>query len=113
HFGLAENTSIDQIEIHWPSMDIETSQPKITIINGPIESNDWYRIVENIGFVGQKGDVNNDEAVNVLDVVSLVNEILFQFYNFEGADFWAADMDFDTNLNVLDVIKMVTFVLSH
>jgi hypothetical protein len=113
HFGLAENTSIDQIEIHWPSMDIETSQPKITIIDGPIESNDWYRIVENIGFVGQKGDVNNDDAVNVLDVVSLVNEILFQFYNFEGADFWAADMDFDTNLNVLDVIKMVTFVLSH
>jgi hypothetical protein len=113
HFGLAENTSIDQIEIHWPSMDIETSQPKITILDGPIESNDWYRIVENIGFVGQKGDVNNDDAVNVLDVVSLVNEILFQFYNFEGADFWAADMDFDTNLNVLDVIKMVTFVLSH
>ena len=113
HFGLGDNFSIDQIEIHWPSMDIETSQPKITIINGPIENNNWYRIVENIGFVGKKGDVNNDEAVNVLDVVSLVNEILYQFYNFEDADFWAADMDFDKNLNVLDVIKMVTFVLSH
>jgi len=113
HFGLGDYASIDQIVIHWPSMDIETNQPKITIINGPIESNDWYRFVEEIGFVGQKGDVNNDDAVNVLDVVSLVNEILFQIYNFEGADFWAADMDFDTNLNVLDVIKMVTFVLSH
>ena len=113
HFGLGDNFSIDQIEIHWPSMDIETSQPKITIINGPIENNNWYRIVENIGFVGQKGDLNNDETVNVLDVVSLVNEILYQFYNFEDADFWAADMDFDKNLNVLDVIKMVTFVLSH
>ena len=113
HFGLGDNFSIDQIEIHWPSMDIETSQPKITIINGPIENNNWYRIVENIGFVGQKGDLNNDETVNVLDVVSLVNEILYQFYNFEDTDFWAADMDFDKNLNVLDVIKMVTFVLSH
>jgi len=46
-------------------------------------------------------------------VVSLVNEILYQFYNFEGADYWAADMDFDESLNVLDVIKMVTFALSH
>ena len=113
HFGLGDNISINQIEIHWPSMDVETEQPKITIFEGPIGSNDWYRIVENIGFVGQKGDVNNDEAVNVLDVVSLVNEILYQFYNFEGADYWAADMDFDESLNVLDVIKMVAFALSH
>ena len=113
HFGLGDNISINQIEIHWPSMDVETEQPKITIFEGPIGSNDWYRIVENIGFVGQKGDVNNDEGVDVLDVVSLVNEILYQFYNFEGADYWAADMDFDESLNVLDIIKMVAFALSH
>ena len=89
------------------------NEPKIDIYEGPIQINDWYRIVENIGFVGQKGDLNNDEVVNVLDVVIIVNEILYQSHNFEDANYWAADMDFDESLNVLDVIKMVAFALSH
>ena len=76
HFGLGGNISINQIEIHWPSMDVETEQPKRDIYEGPIQINDWYRIVENIGFVGQKGDLNNDETVNVLDVIQIVNIIL-------------------------------------
>ena len=94
-------------------MDVNTGQPKITILDGPIECNDWYRIVENIGFVGQKGDINSDEEVDVLDMVSLVHEILYEYNNFEGARFWAADMDFDGSLNILDVIKMNAFALTH
>ena len=59
------------------------------------------------------GDVNDDLVIDVLDIVSLVNEILYSQFNYEGADFWAADTDFDEQLNVLDVIKMVSFALTH
>ena len=34
------------------------------------------RIVEDLGFVGLKGDVNYDENVNVIDIIALVSMIL-------------------------------------
>jgi hypothetical protein len=113
HFGLGDAITIDQIDIYWPSVDTLTQSTKLTTIEGPVQVNEWYRIVEEIGFVGQKGDVNHDDEVDVLDIVSLVNEILHSQFNYEGADFWAADTDFNEQLNVLDVIKMVSFALTH
>ena len=76
HYGLGNSTFIDGITIKWPSKDTLTNSPKISYYQGPIESNKNYRIVENLGFVGQKGDANYDENVNVLDVVILVDNIL-------------------------------------
>ena len=30
HVGLGNNSNINYIEVHWPSMDMETEQPKIS-----------------------------------------------------------------------------------
>ncbi|MBT5077764.1 MAG: T9SS type A sorting domain-containing protein, partial [Candidatus Marinimicrobia bacterium] len=54
------------------------------------------------------GDVNADDAVNVLDIVATVNYIL------EGSDDFAvdcADVNADGAVNVLDIVATVNFIL--
>ena len=113
HFGLGYSSYINRITIQWPSLDTLTNQPKITNINGPVNLNTSYKIVENIGFVGNKGDVNIDQYVNVVDVVQIVHEILSNYYNFNDNQFWAGDLDYSNELNVLDITKLVEFIITH
>ena len=51
------------------------------------------------------GDVNNDGAINVLDVVAMVNLVLSGGYD------EAADMNGDGTINVLDVVSLVGIIL--
>ena len=53
------------------------------------------------------GDLNNDEAVNVLDVVILVNYIL------EGNNNFNADINNDNSVNVLDVVLLINTILGR
>ena len=64
HYGLSSNLTIEGITIKWPSRDTLTNSQKITYHEGPISANQKLRIVEDIGFVGLKGDVNDDGGVN-------------------------------------------------
>ena len=53
------------------------------------------------------GDVNNDNLLNVLDVVLLVNIVLYSDeYN------QIADMNNDGILNVLDIVLLVNIILN-
>ena len=113
HFGLGSSLYINNITIKWPSLDTLTNQAKITSFDGPIELNKGYKIVEDIGFVGLKGDVNNDQFVNVIDVVQILQEILYNYYNFSESQFWGADIDYSNQLDVLDLTKLVEFILLH
>jgi len=56
------------------------------------------------------GDNTSDGAVNVLDIVSLINFILF-FENPNEYQFWASDINNDEFLNVLDVVLLVDLIL--
>ena len=62
--------------IYWPSRDPSTNQRKVSYIDGPILADVSYTFVEDIGFVGRKGDVNEDDVVNVQDVIISVNYAL-------------------------------------
>ena len=58
------------------------------------------------------GDVNFDEALNVLDIVMLINIILGQGVGFSGLEMLVADVNQDTVVNILDVVLMVNAILS-
>ena len=57
------------------------------------------------GACGLTGDVNGDLAVNVVDVVLMVNYILSQEYDN------CADISGDSALNVVDVVLLVNSIL--
>jgi len=110
HFGLGNNASIDGITVKWPSKDTLTNSQKIIYYEGPFDINQKIHIVEDIGFVGKKGDVNFDEYVNVIDLVDIVN-IILNDTEIDAFYLWAADMDFTGELNVIDITKLVNFIL--
>ena len=64
------------------------------------------------GFVGiaQFGDVNMDTAIDVLDVVLLLNFIL-QYAVPTDDQIWLSDINNDGILNVLDIISLVNLIL--
>ena len=52
------------------------------------------------------GDINGDDTLNILDIVSLVTLVL------NGGDNPAADMNEDGLLNILDIVVLVNLVLN-
>ena len=51
------------------------------------------------------GDINDDGAVNILDIVQLTNFILSDEYQ------ELADLNGDGNLNILDIVQLVNIIL--
>tara|TARA_S200000501_G_scaffold378201_1_gene439699 strand:- start:792 stop:4388 length:3597 start_codon:yes stop_codon:yes gene_type:complete len=53
------------------------------------------------------GDLNNDQAVNIVDVISLVNIVLSTSYNSAG------DFNQDNVVNIVDIIFLVNIILGQ
>ena len=69
---------------------------------------DTWVVDQSITFDMQQitGDINNDLQVNVLDVVILINNIL---YNVEFNQ--NADLNGDTIINILDIVMLINIIL--
>ena len=59
----------------------------------------------------QLGDLNEDQAWNVLDVILMVNIILYNTN--DECDFYLADVNEDEIINVLDVISVINIILDQ
>jgi len=111
HFGLGNNSQINGLTIKWPSLDTLTNSPKIEYFEGPIDANSNYRIVEDIGFVGLKGDANYDGSVNISDIVTIVYAILLD-ENSSPLFIWTGDLDYSNDLNVIDITMLINRILN-
>ena len=112
HYGVGYANQVQSITVYWPSKSIDEDQQKIITYEGPFDVNQMYHIVEDLGFVGLKGDANQSESVDILDVMVLINSVLMD-EDFSPESSWAMDMNFSGDLNVLDVTKLVYFILFH
>jgi len=62
------------------------------------------------GAAGMPGDMNEDEALNVLDVVTLVN-IILNVIEPSNYQLYAGDINADGTSNILDVVLLVNMIL--
>ena len=65
----------------------------------------WYET----DFNYEIGDVNQDLAINILDVVAVANGILDG--NISGIAYYLADINGDGTLNVMDIVQLVNIIL--
>ena len=65
----------------------------------------WYET----DFNYEIGDVNQDLAINILDVVAVANGILDG--NISGIEYYLADINGDGTLNVVDIVQLVNIIL--
>ena len=110
HYGLGYASQIQNIIVRWPSRDPNSNQQKVITYNGPFDVNTTYRIVEDLGFVGLKGDTNSDNNVDILDVMALI-DIVLNDYQVSPEIYWAMDLNYSDDLNILDVTKLVYSIL--
>jgi hypothetical protein len=61
------------------------------------------KLVAEVG--SQIGDINNDGILNIIDIVSIVNIILYNQY------IDLADLNLDGDVDILDVIQLVDIIL--
>ena len=67
-----------------------------------------YLTVDTTAVEALMGDVNEDNTVDVLDVMSVVGYILL---NEDNIDFYAADVNYDSYINILDVIGVINIIV--
>ena len=119
-FWVQENDCIDNEEIILQSMNtikhryfncnVNTEVWLYEVIGG---GHDWpgYSSQEIWNFFSQytfnAGDINGDDIINILDVIQVVNLILFNEYEQNG------DLNQDEVINVLDVIQLVNIILNN
>ena len=58
------------------------------------------------------GDVNNDYLTNVVDIVSVVSNILNPS-EFDICQNLSSDMDFNSELNVIDIVSLIELILEN
>ena len=76
--------------------------------NQTLIANTVIDLIANIPEDSILGDINGDLAVDILDVVILVNHILSP----DGSELDGADINTDGDINVLDVVTLVNLILN-
>ena len=94
HFGLAQNPTVSELVIHWPSGIVQKLKD--------VPVNQVLRVVEPGGRTSFSADVNQDEQVNILDFVLIVKH-----FGENPPTNPRTDVNEDGAVNVLDLVWIV------
>ncbi|SNS77015.1 Por secretion system C-terminal sorting domain-containing protein [Belliella buryatensis] len=80
------------------------------IVRTNLTESDFSKIISAVALTAEKGDVNGDLKVDVLDVVSTISHIIGE--NPRPFIDEAADINEDGTINVLDVVQIISKILN-
>ena len=69
-----------------------------------------FNISEEVKEINEKGDLNFDNLFDILDIILIIDRILFNSYE-ENIDYWSADLNHDNLINIFDVILLIEKIL--
>ena len=97
----------------YPRDFIINQEGLISYANNEVDT-EWMLSVINdlLGYnSGILGDLNQDEAINILDVISTIN-IILSVLEVTDYQLWASDLNQDNVTNILDVVSLVNIILN-
>jgi hypothetical protein len=97
HFGLAQNQTVSELVIQWPSGTVQKLEN--------LSVNQVLRVVEPRGQEATSVDVNQDGQVNILDFVSVIKH-----FGENPPTNRRADVNKDGEVNILDLVSIVRFI---
>ena len=73
-----------------------------------------YQIAKDVKMINEKGDVNQDGNLNILDLVGIAT-IIFSGGAPGGFDYtlWASDVNIDADINIQDIVILVNIILEN
>merc|ERR1712178_24478 len=88
---------------------------EICLVDEILTTNDFDTLASSGGdcieYCGGGGDVNGDGSLDVLDIVLIVNEILYPELSEDDCDYAIMDGDGDGSVNVVDIVIFVNEIL--
>ncbi|MBN2227149.1 MAG: VCBS repeat-containing protein [candidate division Zixibacteria bacterium] len=100
HFGLGDAAIIDSLIIEW----INTPHQVLTDV--PV--NQFLIITEEISY--ECGDANDDEAINLLDILFLIDHVYGTPQGPPPDPPEAGDANADGNINLLDILYLIDYL---
>jgi hypothetical protein len=71
-----------------------------------------FNISEELKIINDKGDLNNDGIIDILDLVQIVS-VVMDNQDISSYIFWSSDLNSDLIINVLDVVATVNIILNR
>jgi hypothetical protein len=69
-----------------------------------------FELSQELKIINELGDFNEDGALDILDVIGIVNYIIQTENN--NYHLWASDINVDNNIDVLDIIYLINIILN-
>ena len=69
-----------------------------------------FELSQELKIINELGDFNEDGALDILDVIGIVNYIIQTENN--NYHLWASDINVDYNIDVLDIIYLINIILN-
>ena len=100
NFELTDN--ISYLNINNPN-----NESHALVLNSKYTGNTSQEVEMNISLNSLQGDINQDGAVNIQDIIITINIVLINGYNY------LADINSDNEVNIQDIILLVNSILSR
>ena len=98
-----ESDEKEEIQIDFALLNfIDEEIYSLTI--SPVNNQNFKQNLE-FKYIGMYGDINNDQLVDILDIISIINLILDSNYSF------AADLNNDDVLSILDIVILINSII--